>query len=100
MYQAQFIYYLGELGGDSSMVQYDESEVLYKITESWVKRLNDFIQSLKEENEKTACTVFIITNLIVRNFSNIEGLGILEMAKNIMLDNNDCQENRQVYYIA
>jgi len=82
------------------MVQYDESEVLYKMTESWVKRLNDFIQSLKEENKKTACTVFIITNLIVRNFSNIEGLGILEMAKNIMLDNNDCQENRRVYYIA
>ena len=54
--------------------------------EKYLKRLVRFIQNIEDPDEKQASIAFCITDLVLRNCDEIEGLGLLEKVKDILGD--------------
>jgi len=52
--------------------------------EKYLKRLVRHIQNIEDSDERQASIAFCITNLVLQNCGEIEGLGLLEKVKGLL----------------
>lgn len=66
--------------------------------------LNNYIQTIKGTDEKRASIAYCIANLLIENCDLVEGLGVLEMVKELlnrpMVNKENMSVDLSLFYVA
>lgn len=68
------------------MQEHEVNEVYKREVEKRFKHLSEYIQNIKDPDEKLASIAFCIANLVLQNCNEIEALGLLEKVKDLLID--------------